>query len=240
MTYHYVWLGWSSAFLLPWLALYVITPQLRSVMWRVSLVTALFGLTEPIWVPAYWNPPSLLELALRTGFDIESFIFCFAIGGIGTVMYNALTHQHFVPVSAQEHRGPLHRFHVTALWAPFVLFVALYFFPWNPIYPAIICLVIGGIASGICRPDFRMRGLAGGAVFLGLYAIFMLGLVWATPGYIPLVWNLPALSGVLIGGIPLEELLFGFSFGSYWASVYEHFTWNTSVMNSAHNTDGGV
>ena len=69
-------------------------------------------------------------------------------------------------------------------------------------------------------------------MFLILYAMFMLGLVWFTPGYIPQVWNLPALSGVLIGGIPLEELLFGFSFGWYWVGVYEHFTWNTSVTHA--------
>jgi hypothetical protein len=37
------------------------------------------------------------------------------------------------------------------------------------------------------------------------------------------------LSGVLIGGIPLEELAFGFSFGLYWAGVYEHFTWRHSA-----------
>ena len=230
MTYHYVWLGWSSAFLLPWLALYLTNPRLRPVMWRVSLVTAAFGLTEPIWVPEYWNPPSLIELARRTGFDIESFIFCFAVGGIGAVVYHVLTNRYFVPMSAQK-RGRMHRFHLAALWMPYVLFVALYFLPWNPIYPAILCLVIGGIATGICRPDLKVRGLVGGAVFLGLYSIFMLGLVWLTPGYVPQVWNLPALSGVLILGIPLEELLFGFSFGWYWAGVYEHVTWNTSVTN---------
>jgi hypothetical protein len=26
----------------------------------------------------YWNPPSLFDLAHRTGFDVESFILCFA------------------------------------------------------------------------------------------------------------------------------------------------------------------
>ena len=231
MTYHYVWLIWSSGFLLPWLALYVTNPRFRPVMWRVSLVTAAFGLTEPIWVPEYWNPPSLIELAQRTGFDIESFIFSFALGGIGAVLYNALTNRHFARVSAQEKRGRMHRFHMAALWLPYVLFVALYFLPWNPIYPAVLCMVIGGLASGICRPDLKVKSLVGGAVFLGLYSVFMLGLVWLTPGYIPQVWNLAALSGALIGGIPLEELLFGFSFGWYWAGVYEHFTWNTSVTN---------
>ena len=238
MNYHYVWLVWSSAFLLPWLALYLINPRFRPVMWRVSLATSLFGLTEPIWVPAYWNPPSLFELARRTGFDIESIIFMFAIGGIGAVLYNALTHRQFGPLSAAERRGPLHRFHRAALWVPYVLFVVLYFLPWNPIYPAILCMAIGGIASGICRPDLKVKGLVGGAVFLVLYSIFMLGLVGLTPGYISQVWNLPALSGVLIGGIPLEELLFGFSFGWHWAGVYEHLTWNTSVPFAGKHSHG--
>jgi hypothetical protein len=230
MTYHYVWLGWSSAFLLPWLALYLTHPRLRPVMWRVSVATALFALTEPIWVPEYWNPPSLFELAQRTGFDIESFIYCFAIGGIGAVAYHALIHRYVVPVSTEK-RGRLHRFHLAALWVPYLVFVPLYFLPWNPIYPAMLCLVAGGIATAICRPDLKVRGFVGGAVFFGLYAIFMLGLVWFTPGYIEHVWNLPALSGVLIVGIPLEELLFGFSFGWYWAGVYEHFTWQATLAN---------
>lgn len=81
MRYHYVWLMWSSAFLLPWLALYVLNPRHRRVMWGTSLATALLGVTEPLYVPAYWNPPSLFDLAQRTRFDLESFIFCFAIGG---------------------------------------------------------------------------------------------------------------------------------------------------------------
>ena len=41
----------------------------------------------------------------------------------------------------------------------------------------------------------------------------------------------PALSGVLVAGIPLEELLFGGAFGWYWTGLYEHFTWRTSVAS---------
>jgi hypothetical protein len=41
---------WSSAFLVPWIALYAATPRLRPVLWRMSLATAAFGLTEPISV----------------------------------------------------------------------------------------------------------------------------------------------------------------------------------------------
>jgi hypothetical protein len=34
---------------------------------KVSLWTSLLGLTEPIFVPEYWLPPSLFELARRHG-----------------------------------------------------------------------------------------------------------------------------------------------------------------------------
>ena len=195
MRYHYVWLIWSSAFLLPWIALYLLNAAARKVMWRTSFATALFGLTEPIFVPAYWNPPSLFELAQRTRFDIESLIFSFAIGGIGAVLYSTFRREHLVSLTAGERHEPLHRFHLAALLMPFVLFVPLYFLPWNPIYPSIVCLVIGAIGSVICRPSLKGKTLAGGVMFFGLYAIFMLGLKWLTPGYIEQVWNLRALSG---------------------------------------------
>lgn len=236
MKHHYTWLIWTIAFLLPWTVLYLLNPQLRKVMWRTSAATALFGLTEPIFVPVYWNPPSLFELARRTGFDIESLIFSFAIGGIGVALYHTLAGQHLVPVSAEERAKPLHRFHLAALLVPFVLFVPLYFLPWNPIYAVIASLVIGAIASVVCRSDLWRKTVIGGFLFLGLYAVFMLSLVWFAPGYIEEVWNLAALKGGLIYGIPAEELLFGFAFGLYWVGVYEHFTWSKSA---AHAMEGG-
>jgi len=222
---HYVWLFWSSAFLIPWGVLYLANPRLRTVMWRASLVTALFGVTEPLFVPAYWNPPSLFELAQRTGFDIESFIFSFAIGGIGTVLYDTLTRRPLVPISLAKRAAPTHRLHLAALLLPFVAFIPLFFLPWNPIYPVLTSLTLGALASVLCRPELKRKTLIGGLLFLGLYAAFMLGLKWSAPGYISAVWNLAALRGGLVYGIPVEELLFGFAFGLYWSGVYEHFTW---------------
>lgn len=232
MKYHYVWLIWSSAFLLPWIALYWKFPLLRTIMWRASLATAVLGLTEPIFVPEYWNPPSLFELAQRTGFDIESLIFSFAIGGLGAISYNALTRTRPAPVAAGERRDPLHRFHRVALLVPIAAFGPLALVPWNSIYAAVVALALGSGASLICRPRLARKTFIGGALFLGFYAVFMWGLKWFAPGYIEQVWNLPALSGVLIDGIPLEEFLFGASFGLYWSGVYEHSTWTESVAHS--------
>jgi len=51
------------------------------------------------------------------------------------------------------------------------------------------------------------------------------GLAWLFPGYVPAIWNLPAISGILVAGVPVEELLFAASLGAMWSSVYEHFGW---------------
>jgi len=231
MRYHYVWLAWAGAFLVPWIALYVANPLLRGVMLRTSAATALFGLTEPIFVPAYWNPPSLFELAQRTGFDVESIIFSFAIGGIGATLYKMVTRTHLAPVGIGQRSEPLHRFHRFGLLVAPVAFVPLTLPPWNVIYAVIVALALGSVASVICRPHLVRTAIVGGLFFFGLYAVFMFGLT-LIDGYIPQVWNLPALSGLLIGGIPLEELLFGAAFGMYWSSVYEHFTWTETVPHS--------
>jgi hypothetical protein len=76
----YIWLTWASSFLIPWLILLLLYPRHREFIVPASALTAPFGLTEPLFVPRCWDPPSLFDLAQRTGFDIESLIFSFARG----------------------------------------------------------------------------------------------------------------------------------------------------------------
>ena len=227
-SYSYVWLVWSLVFLAAFAVLYAISPDHRRVMLHAAIVTAAFGLTEPLFVPEYWNPPSLFDLAQRTGFDIESVIFAFAIGGLGVVLYGRLAGRVPAPTSAQNRSSSRHRLHAVALLAPAAVFLGLTPLGWNPIYPAIIAMAVGAAAAVACRPDLLAKTLIGGFLFASFYAVFIFGLAVTVPGYIESVWNLAALSGVLPAGVPLEELLFGFSFGLLWSSAYEHLTWSGS------------
>jgi Lycopene cyclase len=227
--WQYVWLIWASAFLIPWAGLYIFFPRQRKEMWWASLFTAVFGLSEPFFVPEYWNPPSLFNLARDTGFDIESIIFSFGIGGIGAVLYNVVTRKSARPLAPGEKHKPLHRHHYWAISSLFVSFIALNFLPWNPIYPAIAAMFIGGIANVLCRPDLKTKTWLGGVLFLGFYILFLQGIRISSPGYIEGVWNLEALTGLSLIGMPIEELLFAFGFGMYWSGVYEHFTWRELV-----------
>ncbi len=224
-SFHYTWLMWAAAFMIPWVLVFVVQPALRRPMVWASVLTTPFGLTEPLFVPAYWNPPSLFDLAQRTGFDIESLIFCFAIGGLGVAGYRALVPVRLYRLDRHLRSSPRHRWHLAALASPAVVFLALLGRDWNPIYSGILALAAGAATTVLCRPDLWRNVLLGGAVFLMLYTVFLLGLKWIWPGYIEAVWNLDALFAWRPAGLPIEELLFGVGFGAYWSCVYEHLTW---------------
>jgi hypothetical protein len=221
----YVWLIWSLMFLIPWIALYIAYPGHRKAMLWAGVFTTPFGLTEPIFVPEYWSPPSLFDLARTTGFDLESLLFCFGIGGTAAVLYNLIARSKAAPMPVSARTIARHRYHYASLATPFVLFPLIYFFPWNPIYPGIVAMAVGAFVTALCRPDLKFKIWIGGLVFTAYYLLFLWGLEWMAPGYIGRVWNLQALSGIDILSAPLEELLFAFAFGAYWSGVYEHFTW---------------
>ena len=128
MSDQYVWLLWSSAFLIPWAIGYQLFPVQRRAMLWASLFTMPFGFTEPLFVPEYWMPPSLFDLAENTGFDIESLIFCFGIGGVGSVFYNLLSQKIPQAMGACVRDHVLHRYHNIALASPFIVFIVFYFF----------------------------------------------------------------------------------------------------------------
>lgn len=231
----YVWFAWSVLFMVPWVILYLVFRRYRQAMLWASLFTAPFGLIEPLFVPEYWNPPSLFNLAQRTGFDIESIIFCFGIGGVTAALYDILGRVRLTSVPLARRHAHRHRFHYLALGSPFIIFFMLIWFPWNPIYPSIIAMFAGSVATVLCRPDLLRKTWRGGLLFLVYYVLFLNTLEWLSPGYIQQVWNLDALSGVYVLEFPIEEFLFAIGFGLYWSGAYEHFTWHQPVDGTAQS-----
>ncbi len=224
----YIWLIWSLILIAIWFAIYAFigSKEQRKEMLTVSAWTSLLGLTEPLFVPAYWLPPSLFNLAARTGFDIESLIFSFGIGGIAFVLYGLFFKSREVPVAEHERHMRRHRFHLWAILSAPAIFVALFLTTnLNPIYTAVIAMLAGGLATWYCRPDLKMKMITSAFLFLALYFIYFLTLIAIAPGYVANVWDLQMISGILILGIPIEELLFAFAFGFIWSSIYEHIAW---------------
>lgn len=232
---HYSWLIWSLLLIAVWLVVYFAldSKNKKREMLVVSLWTSLLGLTEPLFVPGYWSPPSLFNLASKTGFDIESLIFSFGIGGLAVVLYEWIFRTKHQKMGSVEQHTPRHRYHLWAIIsAPIIFIILLVMTKLNPIYSASIAMAGGGIFTWYCRPDLKKKMLVSALIFLGLYFVYFLTLIAIFPGYVQQVWNLKVISGILIFGIPLEELIFALSFGFLWSSVYEHLTWRKVTVKN--------
>ena len=124
-----------------------------------------------------------------------------------------------VPDERKRERRWLHMFSLLSMPA---VFGFLYFFTGlNPIYCLSAGLLVGGVAAVVCRPDLVWNTLVGGLLFMSLYFVLFALIVAVFPSFVD-AWNLSAISGILVVGVPLEELMFAFTFGMMWSSVYEH------------------
>jgi hypothetical protein len=222
----YQWLFFSSLLLVVWLILFIWQKSARKEMLKTSLLTMLLGFSEPLFVPEYWLPRSLFNLAARTGFDLESFIFSFALGGIAVILYEVITKVEHRKIPKQQISAKRIWWHRVLIFLSPAVFVALLLgTSINPIYPTIIGLLLGGITTLFCRPDLWQKVLVGGLLFFAFYFVFFLAMVLFYPHFVEETWNMTQLSGILVLGVPLEELVFGFAVGLMWSAIYEHLLW---------------
>ena len=215
------WLMFSLLTLGVWLIVFIARPDLRKEMWWVSIISAPLGLTQILFVPEYWNPPSLFNLTQTYGFDIESIIWVFSIAGLASVTYELI----FKP----QHKKSKKKLSKIHYWdfaiIPLVFLIIYLGTDFNPIYAVIIAFFAGGICTLMCRPDLHKQIWGGAAIFTFLYIFFFFILNAFYPNFVPDYWNLSAVSGILFIGIPLEEILFAFGLGMCWGSIYEHVRW---------------
>lgn len=209
-----------------WIILFTLKSNLRKEMVLASIFTMPFGLAELLFIPKYWNPDTLFNLAKTTGFDVEGLIFAFMIGGIGTVLYEMVFKVKHIKMSKHEMHMARHNMHYIVLFSPVIIFLILFFVTrLNPIYLAIISMFFGALATLYCRPDLKNKIWIGGFLFLLVYFTSFLFIILIYPNWVQTTWNLNEISNILILGIPLEELIFAFTFGMLWSSIYEHFKW---------------
>jgi len=230
----YEWLAFALSWDALWLVLFALKPSLRRQMLWASFFTMLTGLTEPIFVPRYWSPQSLFNLSATTHFDVESLIFSWGVGGIGSALYEAILNLKHIRMDSCEQKRERRWLHLLSLVSLPLVFSTLYFFTnINPIYCLTVGLLVGGLTAIACRPDLLWNALIGGLLFLGLYFTMFVLILAVFPDFIN-SWNHQALSGIFVIGVPLEELTYAFAFGMMWSCVYEHIRYYTLPIKSSH------
>jgi len=217
--YQYAYLIGNIFILFPiWLVLFFYRRDLRVDILTMSLICGTLGPISQIWyLKDYWSPQTFTGTIV----GIEDFLFGFFIGGITSVIYKELFNKHISKPKSKRHHWRL-IFLFTAI-AIFIFNILFYIFSINSIYASIIVFLSMASMMYYFRRDLFIDGLASG-IFTGI-TMFLSYLVYLSifPEVISKWWFLHNISGILILGIPLEELVWAFSLGLVAGPAYEFF-----------------
>ncbi len=214
-----------------WGMLYLLKPKLRSMMIFGGLsyllifsvgfacfkIIGLFTDMANQIIPSYWFPKTLFDLGAKTGgYSIEDAFFMFFLGGAASIIYEAL-----FKIKIKRHTH--HHYYGAISIATLITALTIYVFRPNPIYSIIVFNMAGTLVLWLQRPDLITHSIWGGILLLLLYFLIFVLFNHIARDFVSLNYNLQNISGRLVAGVPLEELLYSISFGMLWAPFYEYF-----------------
>jgi uncharacterized membrane protein YjjB (DUF3815 family) len=215
---HYSYLVGVLIFGAAWVACYILGKKYRVEIRWGTLISAPMALTNILFVPQYWTPPSLFDLDQKIKVGIEDFLWAAAVGGIASVVAEILLQE---KLSALRKRTRKRHF------APFVVIVVVFIAlqVWHPgktIYNTIIAFAVGALLIAYLRSDLIPTMLVGALSFTVLYFALFLIFLFLYPRFIQRYYNIPNLLGIYVAGVPIEELLFAGTGGAIWSVAYEY------------------
>ena len=217
-SYHYSYLVGTFIFWVAWVLCSVLGRQYRSEIRWGTLIAAPMALTNLLFVPEYWTPPSLFDLDQKIRVGIEDFLWAAAVGGIAAVVGEILLKERLATVRKARHKRHYVPFVVAAL-----VFVGLRFgFHWKTMNSTIVALAACALLIACLRPNLIPLMLASAVSFALLYFVLFLLVLALYPEFVHCYYNLSNLFGIYFLGVPIEELLFAGSGGAVWSVAYEY------------------
>lgn len=226
-TYRYAYLlGIDFLMFLPAYSLiFIWRRDLRKEMLLAGLVFGVVAfLSEPIFILHYWHPEYLFPFSYKgiaLG-SLEDFLYGFLKGGIAATIFEVLFRKKFSRGKTPDHHWkqmivPIY----AAGTALFVIPVVL--FSWNPIYTSALAVMAFLVPLAWYRRDLLPEAFASGILMMLLTFVGYKLVLLFFPDIIESWWKLPDLSGILLSGIPIEEMLESFVVGFFGGPFYEFF-----------------
>lgn len=215
----------SIVFFVIWLALFLFSGETR----REQIIMSIVGLvlSPGILLIASYDFRQIVSDEV-SAVGIEDFLFAFSFFGVAAVIYQALIgrHAHKIRGSRYEvkHLGHWvgHLLLILGLWA-FAALLLIHVFDLSSIQG----LIVGGLLVGMYiiadRHDLTMNALLSGLFMAALiFIVEQIFFVRLFPIDAAAFWQFDALSGFIIGGIPLEELMWAAVVGFTIGPLYEY------------------
>jgi hypothetical protein len=216
--YQYAYLVGDGILAIFWLLLFFSRKDLRKQQLFASLIlTPIAPLADCLWFyNDYWRPEYLISFKIgQVPIGLESPLFIFLIGGIATVLYEA--------VFKKRHLLGKPRNLMTVIMIFLILITTTFLIKLglNSIWASSLAMLTISIVMVIIDHDLIKDAIWSSLLMLGLSVI--LYLIWLTiyPEGIQRFWVASALSGIKIWRIPIEEIVWFGSAGIGLGILYE-------------------
>jgi len=210
MTYKFLIL--SLLFLIPGTLIFAMRQDLRKVILTMVLFSIPFAFTETLFYPNYWEPVFVFDLVNKIGFGIEDLIFIIGLGAFTSTAYAFFMGATYEDIEITAPSSIAKRC-ATIMSITALLITTLALLDIEMIYGSVGIMISISFFIALQRKDLITPGLLGGLLSLFVYSLLSLSFAWLIPGVYNLDWHTDKFLNIFILGIPLEELMYGFSSG---------------------------
>ena len=212
----YAYLVGDAIFVVIWLFLFLLRKDLRREMLTMSAVGSIFAPLALIYLPDYWSPAHIFG---NFPLGIEDYIFAGSIAGIGAVIYEAVVGRVHTLCECRK-QDPRWLLSITGVAVAILLFFTLVL-RLNSIYSSYVAFLLIFAYIIWRRRDLFWQAMASGMAVALVMMIFYQIWIFMYPDIIHHWWKLENISGIFILGVPLEEIIWGFSWGIVGGTIYE-------------------
>ena len=234
--HQFVYILFGIFLLLVWYVIYFFKKDIRKRMVKASLFGGFSGLIAEYWyLKDYWRPPTVLGNAIVS---VEDFFVGFVIIGISMALYNFVFNKKAIRLEKPRKKLFLGMFAIGIL----SMICLPYYLGYNTMLVSPIAfLIFTAIIIHFRRDLIRKAIFSGLLLLLVVLPIYALLFNVISPDYWSKYWLLANTSyGVkVLGNIPLIEIFWYFSWGSFGGVCYDFYSGTKTVSAKANCTLAG-
>jgi hypothetical protein len=222
--YTYACVVYALLFLLAWTIVYALSPRARTAMIWSGIAFAPAALISELWfLRDYWSPMYVLELRIGTWRfgGVEDYVFGFALAGISAGVFEALTLRQGLPALPRISLPAYLKMVGLGAIGLTLIIVMTAFLPLRSVHAVTGAITLTALLMFVLRPEIAPRALLTALAFAGFFWFFYAGImVPLYPGIIDAFWMPHGNLGIRLFGVPLEEVVCGFSCSLFAGPVY--------------------
>jgi len=223
-TYSHIWIVYALLFLLAWTIVYALSPRARTAMIWAGIAFAPAALISELWhLQDYWSPMYVAPLTIGTWRfgGVEDYVFGFALAGIAAGVFETLTLRQGLPALPRMSLPAYIRmagFGAIGLTLTIALTTFLHL---RSVHAATAAITLTALPMLVLRPEVAPRALLAALAFAGCFWFFYAGIMIPLyPGMIDAFWMPHGNVGIRLAGVPIEEVVWGFSASLFSGPVY--------------------